>query len=180
MRFLARESRTRRRMLGMALKEILTRTPSQMRFLRVVAPSNPGDPHYVFLLFPMSPKHSYEENRNVRRNFLEACCRVVKMKFPEALDIVGIATESGVANPGRSEDAVYLDTRHWTEANDEKARELQKELGILVNPTQTSGTEPEYPDVNHNQSIAELSKNPRNKPCPCGSGKKYKKCHGRY
>jgi uncharacterized protein YchJ len=20
--------------------------------------------------------------------------------------------------------------------------------------------------------------NPRNKPCPCGSGKKYKKCHG--
>ena len=25
----------------------------------------------------------------------------------------------------------------------------------------------------------EMSKTPRNAPCPCGSGKKYKMCHGK-
>ncbi|MEW2912154.1 SEC-C metal-binding domain-containing protein [Leisingera sp. JC11] len=30
-----------------------------------------------------------------------------------------------------------------------------------------------------NPPPAEIQKTGRNKPCPCGSGKKYKKCHGR-
>ncbi|MBI4442823.1 MAG: hypothetical protein HY649_05545 [Acidobacteria bacterium] len=149
LRFLARERRTRRRMLGRAIFDLVERTPPRMRATRVVLPSSKGDPYYVFLVFPVSTRHSEEENRTVRGNFLEACCRIVKLRFPDAQHIVGIATEAGVDNEKRSEDAVYIDARTWTEADDAKARQLQRGLGILTNPTAHEGIEREYPDLTH-------------------------------
>jgi len=60
MRFLARENRTRRRMLGKALIELLRRTPATHRATRTILPSNLGDPHFVFLLLPR-PSYVSEE-----------------------------------------------------------------------------------------------------------------------
>ena len=37
----------------------------------------------------------------------------------------------------------------------------------------------EEPVVNTPVVKSEWDKTPRNAPCPCGSGKKYKMCHGR-
>jgi hypothetical protein len=176
LRFLAREPRTRRRMLGNALMEMLEKTPTHIRMLRVVLPSNPGDPHYVFLLLPVLKNHSHQDNRAFRRSFLEACCSVAKLKFPDAQDIVGIATESGLSNTERSEDAVYLDARRWTGELDDEARRIQRELGIFVEARETRSVEHEYPVPNRTMEIPD---NPRNKLCPCGSNKKFKKCHGR-
>jgi preprotein translocase subunit SecA len=42
---------------------------------------------------------------------------------------------------------------------------------VTVAPTRTDAVNPNDPDTWHNS--------PRNAPCPCGSGKKYKHCHGR-
>lgn len=176
LRFLAREPRTRRRMLGKRLMEMLEKTPAHIRMLRAVLPSNPGDPHYVFLLFPVFEDHSYEDNRAVRRAFLEACCKVAKLKFPDAQDIVGIATESGLSNAERSEDAVYLDARQWTTELEDDARRVQSELSIFVEARETRSVEQEYPVPDHTMEIPD---NPRNKLCPCGSKKKYKRRHGR-
>lgn len=178
LRFMAREPRTRRRMLGKAIIEILQKAPRDMRMLRVLLPSLPSDPYYVFLLLPVLRKHSYEENRTARAKFLQACCKVVKVKFPEALDIVGIATETGMSEGGRSEDAVYLDARYWNEELEREARQIQQDLQILVNTTRTDFIEQEYPHVSSTPNVLTIAKNPRNRPCPCGSGKKYKKCHG--
>ncbi len=176
LRFLAREPRTRRRMLGRKLMEMLEKTPTHIRMLSVVLPSNPGDPHYVFLLFPVFTNHSHEDNRAVRRSFLEACCSVAKLKFPDAQDIVGIATESGLSNTERSEDAIYLDARRWTVELDDEARRIQRELGIFVEARETLSVEHEYPVPDRTMEIPD---NLRNKLCPCGSNKKFKKCHGR-
>lgn len=176
--FLAREPRTNRRLLGKAIIEILQKTPLNKRMLRVLKPSSPSDPYYVFLLFPVSKNHSYEENRTARLNFLEACCRVVKLQFQDALDIVGIATETGMSEEKRSEDAVYLDARYWNEELEREAKQTQQDLKILVNVTNRSFYEREYPLVSTSPMVLPIPKNPRNKPCPCGSGKKYKKCHG--
>jgi hypothetical protein len=126
-RFLARESRTRRRMLAKSLLDIIRDTPNDMRFTRVIGPSYPGDPFYVFLLLPHSEYVSYRKYREVRQKFLEACCMVVKVNFPEALDVVGIATESGFGD-GRSEDAIYLDCRKWTKEDQQEAKSLKKYL----------------------------------------------------
>src|SRR5258708_6884281 len=79
MRFLARESRTSRRMLAQILLNILETTPTTQRRTSVILPSRPGDPHYVFLLLPRLPGVSEEDYRQGRRHFLEACCLITKL-----------------------------------------------------------------------------------------------------
>jgi hypothetical protein len=179
-RFLAHESRIRRRMLAAALLNLIAKTPESKRGTRVMFPSHERDPVYVFLLVP----HlwgTYEQYRDVRRKFLEACCRVIKLKFSWAQDIVGIATETG-PNEQRSEDAMYFDARTWTEEDRIEAESLQRNLDLLTQPSWFGGTEYEYPEVlDHlDQDRVPLTKRPaRNKPCLCGSGKKYKHCCGK-
>ena len=171
--FMAREPRWKRRYLAKAILDMLRTTPVDKRRLRVLPPVDKGDPHYLFLLLPTHHARTDDEYRTVRRNFLESCCAVAKLEYPEAKDIVGIATESGINSSGRSEDAIYFDARGWNAEMESKARELQEKLGILKKPRRIEELVQEYPDV----PVAGVKmKNPRNKPCPCGSGKKYKHC----
>ena len=144
MRFLAREPRTRRRMLTSSLFEIIKKNQKNMKTARVINPSRPGDPYYVFLLLPHLAEISEEEYREVRYKFLEAHCMVTKLIFPDALDIIGIATESGM-DLYRSEDALYLDAREWNDDMQTEALSLQQDLGILTNLTMHAGKEYEFP-----------------------------------
>ena len=82
LRFFARESRVRRRMLAGAFVEMMETTPPNLRRLRVLAPSRPGDPHFVLLLLPQPSGTRYEEYRQVRLKFLEICCRSSNWKIP--------------------------------------------------------------------------------------------------
>ena len=70
---------------------------------------------------------------------------VTKLKCPEAQAIVGIATETGMQAP-RSEDALYMDVSSWSEDMDASARELQRELGLLLELKEFRSVEKEYPD----------------------------------
>jgi hypothetical protein len=173
LRFMAREPRWKRRYLAKAILDMLQTTPVDKRRLRVLPPIDKGDPFYLFLLLPTLHARTDEEYRTARRNFLESCCAVAKLEYPEAEDIVGIATEPGVNNGSRSEDAIHFDARGWNEAMAGKARELQEKLGILRKPQQIKEYVQEYPDV---LPVSTKMKYPRNMPCPCGSGKKYKHC----
>ena len=125
---------------------MLDTTPRHMVRTRLIEPSSPGDPYYVFILFQVPTDHPYQQYREVRREYLDAACRVAKHRSPGALDIVGIATESGL-DPRRSEDALYLDARIWTPEMDARASALQTDLRILTNPTEARALEKEYPDV---------------------------------
>lgn len=143
-RFLAREPRTRRRLLARSLVEFIESTPSSYRATRVMLPSEEGDPFYVFLLLPHLQSVPYAEYREVRMKLLEACCLATKLKFPDALDIVGIATETGV-DGNRSEDAMYYDARGWGPEEQAEAQSLQEDLGLLTKTTMFQSTEKEYP-----------------------------------
>ena len=83
---------------------------------------------------------------------------------------------------GRIEDIVYFDSSTWNEDLSNKAKQIQDELGLFKQSRPTYYHEDEYPS-HIKQSRQRLAikkvKNPRNKPCPCGSGKKFKKCCGR-
>jgi len=149
LRFMAREPRYKRRYLAQCLKEILKTTPSNQRRLRVIPSVMSGDPYYVFLLFPIpnTPSVSPDDYRLVRQRFLEASCMVVKLKYADAQDIIGIATESGLEKIERSEDACYLDTSKWSEKMEKEAKNLQEKLGILKNPEYKDFHVEEYPDV---------------------------------
>jgi len=56
-------------------------------------------------------------------------------------------------------------------------------IGTITEPAKTENTEPKQTlVVSHNEpsEFSDTKKNVgRNDPCPCGSGKKYKKCHGK-
>ncbi len=145
MRFLAREPRTRRRMLAKHLSEMIETTPDTWKRTRVVGPSHPGDPYYVFLLLPRG-RATEAEYRELRYKLLEACCMVTKLEYPDALDIVGIATETGNSpKMSRSEDALYFDATIWTPEDEAEARSLQEDLGLLTNVTKLAGVERDYP-----------------------------------
>jgi GNAT superfamily N-acetyltransferase len=178
LRFMAAEPRFRRRALSEALVEAIETTEPSERRLRVIPSQHQEQPTYVFLLFPWREDRSEEQNRRARRNYLEASLLVTKVKYPDALDVVGIATESGAAHAQHSEDAMYLDARVWSAEDKERALRYQRDLGILVAGRPLAKHFEEYPRKPAKGRSA-LPKNPRNKPCPCGSQRKYKFCHGR-
>jgi len=184
LRFLARESRTRRRVLAKALIDALESTPVNYRNTRIILPKRPDDPCYVFLLLPHFAPVSNEEYRVFRRHFLDACCKVTKYRFPHLNDIIGIATETGLDSFERSEDAMYLDTRLWTEEQQADAKGLQDELGLLTKGMLFQTNEKEFPDDLRIDLLTKFNRKPigsypRNSSCPCGSGRKYKKCCGK-
>jgi hypothetical protein len=181
LRFLAREPRTRRRMLASALIEAITNEQNHQlgdKFARVVKPSKPGDPYYVILLLRKPNFISYEEYREARVLLLEAYCRTVRLRFPDALDVIGIATELG-RGVGGSEDAVYFDGRLFTEEERSRTEEDAAALHILEDITPSFHEKVmEYP-YSAEMSVPPMKGKDRNMRCPCGSGKKFKKCCGR-
>jgi preprotein translocase subunit SecA len=46
-------------------------------------------------------------------------------------------------------------------------------------PATPSGAKPGTSSATLTRSADDWSRTPRNAPCPCGSGKKYKQCHGK-
>jgi hypothetical protein len=143
-KFLAREHRTRRRMLAKALYGLLNKTMSSEHGARVIAPSDKGDPYYIFLVLPKPEDVTNEKYREIRRELLGDYCLVVKYKFPEAEDIIGFATEIG-KNGHRSEDLIYLDARQWTEENQLLAERYHNEMGLLKTINRFEGKEFEFP-----------------------------------
>ncbi len=181
MRFLAREPRTRRRMLAERLVSLVCETPKNVKAARLIHPSRESDPYYVFLVLPSIHSKDQEEYREVRRLLLAEYCGVVKVIFPQAQDIVGIATDPGV-NGRKSEDFIYLDASNWTEEEENYAANSRKELGIFndVNGFMTKVVD--YPqNTNSKDSMQKgewksMANYNRNWPCPCGSKRKFKRC----
>ena len=177
LRFFAREPRVRRRLLADAFVQLLEQTGPRQRATRIMLPSKPGDPHYCFLLLPKLAKQTDDEYREIRRELLVTLCCITKVVRPEALDIIGLATETGIDMETRSEDALSLDARYWTEELEAQARVAQEKSGLLTNLKTFQDKVAEFP-IPSVEGFVVPGPNPRNKPCPCGSGKKYKKCHG--
>lgn len=151
------------------------KTPADQRLLRVCPPylNRDDEPHYVILFFPVpdDQKVTHDEYRRIRGRFLQACVLVTKLKYPLAKHIVGIANESGIYNKGSSEDLMYFDCSIWNQELESQAKKDQTDFQILISPIEARYKVREYPEVEY-----KTEKNPRNKLCPCGSGKKWKKC----
>jgi hypothetical protein len=179
-RFLAREDRTRRRLLAESIHELIAKTPENFRATRLILPSRPGDPYYLFLLLPKPKKGTYEEYRHARVELLQRYLKVTKLQYQNAKDIIGLATETGVSAE-RSEDFIYYDGRNWSEKEKKEAEEIRDELvqlGMLGKRTMFRKKAHEYPVKGSPPVLMGMKGNERNKPCPCGSGRKFKKCCG--
>ena len=143
-RVLASEPRLARRGLAKALMErIATATPDGPS-VRVSMPAGGHGNGYVFLICPRESKQEYEDYRERRVALLLCYCKVAKMKFPDLTHVSGLATEPlGIV--GRSEDLICIDSKEWTEEDEEDAREIQQHKKILTNSSVTEHREEEYP-----------------------------------
>lgn len=186
LRALAREPRIRRRLLARSLVERVTNPPPPGRAsFRTILPSFLGDPHYVFVV--ISPRTGvepgsaqFERYRDHRRDLLGLYTTAAMGHFENAVGVVGIATE-GVDGPGRSFDVVMMLREGWSEQADADAKLLKMEYGWFQELRYSDGIEEEYPASTRPPGRVFRSlvhKTKRNDPCPCGSGKKYKRCHG--
>lgn len=174
--FLTSENRFRRRILARNLIEMIEGFPidnPDWKNARIVPPGLPHELYYVFLVVGQPTfVNSNSEYRKFRGSLLEAYCTAAKHICPDATDIIGIATEPGHFER-RSEDALWLDARDWTEEMAANAKRLHEETGLFSEITTFGLLEKEFPEP------VVIPKNPRNKPCPCGSNRKYKHCCGR-
>jgi hypothetical protein len=139
---------------------------------------------YVFLIMSPRPEWSHDEYRAFRNDFLENLCDVVIVKYPDATDVVGIATEPK-GTTSRSLDIVYADARKMTAADRASAQAFADCYEVLQNGTMSFGTEYDYPDPRNlfgrmpfRGAFPRMKGRQRNDPCLCGSGKKFKKCCG--
>lgn len=101
---------------------------------------------------------------------------IAKGERPLVKMVIGVAHESNEQN-GSSEDFMALDAHDWNEEDQEKALKLKDEytqLGLMGRRDHVvcSFRRTDSP------SIRKMKGKDRNKPCPCGSGKKCKKCCG--
>jgi hypothetical protein len=100
-------------MLAQYFLELLEHTEPDFRASRVVTPVSPDDPYYLFLLLPHYPTWTREEYRRIRAKMLSDYCLVVKLRFPDAQHVIGVATESGIYDP-RFPDLSHFDSVNWT------------------------------------------------------------------
>lgn len=182
LRLLAREPRARRRMLAAAFREALHLSKPGERRIRCLVPQEPGEPHYVFLFFPKPKLASREQYREMRLKILGACCEIVKLEHPEAVDIIGLAMESGVEPGERSVDAAYFDARSWSQDDAAHARALQTHLQIHEHPVLSPRTSDEPPlaplTVPPITVLPEAMAFAKELYCWCGSDLSYAACHG--
>jgi hypothetical protein len=181
LRFLAKENRTRRRLLAISFNEFIHKTPEKSRGTRIVKPSFPGEPYYLFLLLPRPKSVSDEVYRKARSRLLEGYLYILKLDFSDAVSIIGLATETK-SSAERSEDFMYLDASGWAEEENEIAKSFKREFvskGYLVDRTMYIKNIKEYPDVIPEKIVLEMKGKVRNMPCPCNSGKKIKNCCGK-
>ncbi len=180
LRFLAREDRSSRRILAESIHELIAKTPENSRTTRLIFPLRPGDPHYLFLLLPKPRTHTYEQYREARIDLLQRYVKVTKLQYQNAKDIIGFATETGVQGE-RSEDFIYYDSKNWSEKEKKEAEDIRDELvrlGLLGRRRMFRRRTHEFPVKGSGPVLTGMKGNERNKPCPCGSGRKFKKCCG--
>lgn len=174
--YLAREDRFHRASLAHSFLSFLADMPDDFRGTRVIYSHEVPTVCYVLLLLPRKDFLHDEDYRKVRCDMLRDYCLITKGEHSLVQMVIGIAHESNEQN-GSSEDFMTLDAHDWSEDDQERALKLKEEytkFGLMGerNYAEISFHRTDSPDVRR------MKGKDRNKPCPCGSGKKYKKCCG--
>src|SRR5260370_9352484 len=201
MRFLARESRAWRRGLVVLLEDAVRKTPPSGSKNRFVHPKlydlpelrNPylyqrtiDDPCYVFVI--RSHGQGEVTSKEKWQEWLKENSLAMKQVYPAAQDIIALAiSKDQQTKTYRIEGGTYLNARSWSNKQQTYVQHLLKTSPILKNLSTQLMYGKEYPDSSSSLKgpfpfetpILKMKGSERNKPCFCGSGKKYKYCHGR-
>jgi hypothetical protein len=135
---------------------------------------------YVFLQLKVDGITDYENDyRPKRQAMLEIACGAAKNKFPHLRTVIGIAIDAPKFARTNSEDFILMDCCDWPDDRREYYEQANRGIGFFEssNLTLQKKTVTEFPVIEEDKSKhSKQTKIGRNSPCPCGSGKKYKKC----
>jgi hypothetical protein len=180
---MAKEPRFIRRALADRIKNAIAEFPYDregvVRHLSFM-PSYYAGTAYIFLQlrWPESTAGDYDtEYRPKRRAALEIACGVARNKFPHLKKVIGIAIDAPKDRPTNSEDFILMDAE-WSDAQRKTYDDLNSGLKFFEMQDVKTGRVhvKNFPDA---EKVPSRLKIGRNEPCPCGSGKKFKRCHGR-
>lgn len=180
---MAKEPRFSRRALSEAMIQAIGNFPEtaspMMRNLSFI-PSFYAGTGYIFLQLKVEGITDYEgEYRTKRRAMLEIACGAAKNKFSHLKQIIGIAIDAPKFTDTNSEDFILMDCEDWPEDLRVQYEKANGDLGFFNsgNLTRHEKRVKEFPDIEKSPpGSSEKEKIGRNDKCPCGSGKKYKKC----
>lgn len=165
-RSLASENLYARANLAKALMDKYDSVPVNIRSARLVySPSNP-DRLYVFLMYPRTTE-DYGAYREERSACMQLYALVAMYQHPKAKEIVVLGADCK-GSVGSSEALIVVDaTVPLTAEGRQDAIKVMRHHNILNEMLAPARQSPAfYPE----QKIS------RNDPCPCNSGKKYKRC----
>jgi len=176
---MAKEPRFHRRALSERMMQSIRNFPeSSQRIMRNLSfmPSFYKDKGYVFLQLKVDGITDYEnEYRPKRLAMLEIACGAAKNKFDNLKTIIGIAIDAPKYAETNSEDFILLDCTDWPDEQREHYKKSNEALGFFKTGVVERRTVTEFPIVKK-PKVPNRAKIGRNDPCPCGSGKKFKKC----
>lgn len=183
---MVKEPRFIRRALSEKIKQAVVGFPdhpNQLTRQVTFMPSFRSNVAYVFFQIRV-PEHLRLENDYLdkRRSLLEIACGAAKNKFQNLIKVIGIGMDAPkFAGDCNSEDFILMNCEDWSEEKYKYYAELNKEWNFFTTPhlrkfqeNITKFVQPER----RKKSRPSRNKVGRNDPCPCGSGEKFKKCHG--
>lgn len=181
---MAKEPRFHRRALSEQMTQAMHNFPEgSQRIMRNMSfmPSFYREKGYVFLQLKVDGITDYEnEYRPRRQAMLEIACGAAKNRFPHLKKVIGISIDAPKYTTKNSEDLILMDCANWTDDLQEHYEKANEGLKFFKSDSITirKKTITEFPVIEKSNEF-ERVKIGRNAPCPCGSGKKYKKCCGK-
>jgi preprotein translocase subunit SecA len=112
-------------------------------------------------------KNPKQEYKREAFELFGAMVEAVKLEVVKTLTAVEIRAQEDVPKPDDQLHVENLRMQHPSTEGVEEAGEAAAENG------ETAVAVKQQPTVRHTEKVG------RNDPCPCGSGKKYKHCHGK-
>jgi hypothetical protein len=189
-RALARPSRVTRIGLAESLLEVTAKVRPGELLARTALPKGRPDTGIIIIVTPSkgAPYATYDEYRAERQSALLVYCLSLKSMRPELTHVVGVALDAEITPNGvfstRSEDVMYIGPEDWTASVAREARDVRAKSGVLSSAPRASSPrsfQQVYQALRRpiTRSTPAVRKVGRNEPCPCGSGAKFKRCHGK-
>ncbi|VGO09762.1 hypothetical protein AMB3_2162 [plant metagenome] len=181
---MVKEPRFMRRVLSEKMLTAVERFPETGRFTRQVTflPSFEPNIGYVLLQLRVPEEFRSEADfREKRLTLLEIACGAAKNKFPNLLKIIGIGIEAPKFSKGEvAEDFILMPCETWPDDRKSYYEDLNREWNFFGTGSlqQFRDHVTQFVQPNSPERRSKSGKTGRNDPCPCGSGKKFKKCHG--
>lgn len=178
-RIMSQENRYFRRILSEKLLAGYSTFKSSIE-RRVMLMQSPTDKElaYACIMLRKNPDETKEDYKKKASVLIELYAKTIKMRFPHYKKILCFTKTFPVT--ARENIYFFLFESELSDMDKKYVKECEVRYGIgrTFTPVMFRHS-PEYPQKQEDLTVSFSKKIPVNSKCPCGSGRKYKKCCGR-